>query len=226
MMGQREAREDNNDEWKDRQGKNMKKIMLVTLLLIVLGFSSVAHAALITSIDRSVIGPGGTYQNSSLGTFQADASGWQSSQVSPPEGTVYEQRYSLATQNTSIQNSNGVLTVQGSGVGTGDPYRDTIGVSTLTVTFTPQTNATFSWSGSYWPTTNFSGDPADLGLSHTLIANQSYTVHAFTSWATSNNWTISLTVTEQAAPVPIPPTLWLLGSGLIGLVGLRRKFKK
>jgi len=30
----------------------------------------------------------------------------------------------------------------------------------------------------------------------------------------------------QVAPVPIPPTVWLLGSGLIGLVGLRRRFKK
>jgi hypothetical protein len=28
------------------------------------------------------------------------------------------------------------------------------------------------------------------------------------------------------APVPIPSALWLLGSGLIGLVGIRRKFKK
>jgi len=26
------------------------------------------------------------------------------------------------------------------------------------------------------------------------------------------------------APVPIPPSVWLLGSGLVGLVGLRRKF--
>jgi len=27
-------------------------------------------------------------------------------------------------------------------------------------------------------------------------------------------------------PVPIPPAVWLLGSGLLGLVGLRRKFRK
>ena len=30
--------------------------------------------------------------------------------------------------------------------------------------------------------------------------------------------------TYQKAVVPIPPSVWLLGSGLIGLVGLRRKF--
>lgn len=31
---------------------------------------------------------------------------------------------------------------------------------------------------------------------------------------------------DRSAAVPIPPTVWLLGSGLLGLVGLRRKFRK
>jgi hypothetical protein len=30
----------------------------------------------------------------------------------------------------------------------------------------------------------------------------------------------------KIAPVPIPGALWLLGSGLIGIVGIRKKFKK
>ncbi|MEN6348685.1 MAG: VPLPA-CTERM sorting domain-containing protein [Syntrophomonas sp.] len=34
----------------------------------------------------------------------------------------------------------------------------------------------------------------------------------------------SITVRGGGAPVPIPAAVWLLGSGLIGLVGLRRKF--
>jgi len=31
---------------------------------------------------------------------------------------------------------------------------------------------------------------------------------------------------DWMTPVPIPPAVWLLGSGLLGLVGLRRRFKK
>jgi hypothetical protein len=31
---------------------------------------------------------------------------------------------------------------------------------------------------------------------------------------------------ENGPPVPIPGAVWLLGSGLIGLVGIRRRFKK
>lgn len=33
-------------------------------------------------------------------------------------------------------------------------------------------------------------------------------------------------LTVEASPVPIPGAIWLLGSGLIGLAGIRRKFRK
>lgn len=37
--------------------------------------------------------------------------------------------------------------------------------------------------------------------------------------------TLDLTVTYTHTPVPIPGAVWLLGSGLVGIAGLRRKFQ-
>jgi hypothetical protein len=30
----------------------------------------------------------------------------------------------------------------------------------------------------------------------------------------------------RSAPVPLPPAIWLMGSGLLGLIGIRRRFRK
>ena len=38
--------------------------------------------------------------------------------------------------------------------------------------------------------------------------------------------TLNFDESSTTAPVPVPGAVWLLGSGLIGLVGFRRKFKK
>jgi hypothetical protein len=44
-------------------------------------------------------------------------------------------------------------------------------------------------------------------------------------WSTTENATLSFT-DVQAAVVPIPGAVWLLASGMIGLIAIRRKFKK
>lgn len=70
------------------------------------------------------------------------------------------------------------------------------------------------------------GDSVNFGL----VTSDTYTsagllrISAHETTGTSQDPRLRVTYTPAPPPVPIPPTVWLLGSGLIGLVGLRRKF--
>jgi hypothetical protein len=67
------------------------------------------------------------------------------------------------------------------------------------------------------------------------IAYSDYTYYSYTAVATGSSTTIDFGYIYNAQwfdlddvsmnPVPIPGAIWLLGSGLLGLVGLKRKFQ-
>jgi hypothetical protein len=48
---------------------------------------------------------------------------------------------------------------------------------------------------------------------------------SFNVWINDHAGT-SMSGTYEFNPVPIPAAIWLLGSGLLGLAGLNRKYKK
>jgi len=50
------------------------------------------------------------------------------------------------------------------------------------------------------------------------------TVAGYGAVGTMDGYPVSQVIT--AAPVPIPPAVWLLGSGLLGLIGVRRRGRK
>ena len=68
------------------------------------------------------------------------------------------------------------------------------------------------------------------------LAYSDYTYYSYTAIATGTSTTIDFGYIYNAQwfdldnvsmnPVPIPGAIWLLGSGLIGLVGLKRKFQR
>jgi hypothetical protein len=59
----------------------------------------------------------------------------------------------------------------------------------------------------------------DLMLTHNDVYSQ-------TPWRTDLESVSETFLPYSTSSVPIPPTMWLLGSGLLGLLGFRRKFKK
>ena len=72
----------------------------------------------------------------------------------------------------------------------------------------------------------YNGNTANYGLatSDTYTTAGLLRISAHEATGTAND--PKLTVSYTPAPVPIPAAVWLLGSGLIGLVGLRRKFRR
>lgn len=130
------------------------------------------------------------------------------------------------------------------------PDSDAIGQSILTV---PGTTYTFSfWLAQPWPLTSsyspgdfeayWNGtsvlsitDTRDFGwtqYSFSVVATEESTALAFSgranvSWDDARGFFLTGISVEPGAgsQVPVPSTLWLLGSGLVGLVGLRR-FRK
>jgi len=59
--------------------------------------------------------------------------------------------------------------------------------------------------------------PANLDLFTGLVVNFDITKPLEITFASN-------TANDKFAPVPVPPTVWLLGSGLLGLIGIRRRF--
>ena len=80
-------------------------------------------------------------------------------------------------------------------------------------------------TGGLW---NYSSDLSDTdNLVSLCLSKDTTTLGGAVFWAKEiGNPTVMPKLSIAYQVVPVPPTLWLLGSGLIGLVGLRRKFKK
>ena len=91
----------------------------------------------------------------------------------------------------------------------------------------PLYNPTVSGNFSYTTSSTNQTDPYIWDM---FLWNGATLVGVQRSTWTSSGWVyVDLTATppaENRVPAPLPPTLLLLGTGLLGLIGLRRKLKR
>ncbi|MGO9136293.1 MAG: VPLPA-CTERM sorting domain-containing protein [Syntrophales bacterium] len=85
-------------------------------------------------------------------------------------------------------------------------------------------NGIYDWS----VTINLTGDLASANSNlHTSGGNSYFTIVLDNNCPTLYIDSATLTLNApNVVPTPIPAAVWLLGTGLVGLVGLRRKFQK
>jgi len=225
----------------------MKKTILALLATMLLAAAGNANAALFIS---QVYGGGGATSTNPL--YTNDWVELYNNGSTAINLTGYSLQYAAATNTTSFGSSNSqalsgtiaansyFLVEEGRGSGlTGtaaDPSYNLTG-GNLNLSATAGKIALFSTTATgasttarsanlvdlvgYGSTANYSfyAKTADLSLTTAAIRN------SFTSTAagTTDTFSVGTPVLNHTTPTPIPAAAWLLGSGLMGLAGLRRK---
>jgi hypothetical protein len=207
----------------------MKKVYVATCLLTLLAITNLSHASIVNINSRSstpveIFLNAGTYVVEPIGISEGGSydawTPWGGTNCTDPAGCI----------RTSPTTNTGWM----ADYYAGSP--DITSVSVEGVNLTPVSTPTLGWedyflvtpSSTYYRVTNPLVYPDALtALSHaqtsTFTLSNSGVVNFFLrdSLRSDNRGGMSLSVNA----VPIPPSVWLFGSGLLGLIGIARRKK-
>ena len=201
----------------------MKKTALAAALALSTG---VASAASITSLNVTggefFMGFGGPITPTAFANMSVDGSYDGSA---PPGGTGSEASYAASSIGTFIFGGFGpvaIYTQETDSAGNG-PFPGVTG----DLTGTTLTLDMRSWTA-WWNGTDFNQGANNVTATTDGSGNFSATWTALVVGGPFNgqigNWTLN--GTAAAAVIPVPAAAWLMGSGLLGLVGVARRRRK
>ncbi len=220
------------------------RIVIIAIFASVSLFSGIAHADIINVLSQSY-NINGAIQNYWVYQGVPINDSFNESSGSPVAQAISENGYGLTEATAgadgkvtpiSVQLSASAFAVNFNGSASASAYADS------SITFTPLVNTMMvsaSWGGPFMSDVTLtdltSGDSLDLGAPDYLPGSASF----FMVFDLSHTYIISTWVRASAGgfdggnnssllleSVPEPASLLLIGSGLIGLFGLRRKFQK
>jgi hypothetical protein len=215
----------------------MKRASFIIIFWAVLGFSTVANAALV--VDTGA--PTNSWPTSFVGGWGQDdmLSQWLAGQFTLTQGyDIYEMQGYLGVNVAG----NVLVTI----------YSDTQGhpgTSIFSKTFMSESDQFYGWqgtfgyagrldAGTYWIAfevpvgSPFQGGMGSSGLSSPVMAAEALNVNMGGEAGWSGWWVVpedsglGVYARIYGNPVPVPGAVWLLGTGLAGLAALRKKFRK
>jgi hypothetical protein len=145
------------------------------------------------------------------GVTAYDFNGFTSLPVPVPPGT-----YTWALNN---QNGNGGTILYGTVVNWNFAPKGTESYGTVNGTL--KSDGFIHWYYAYDSDPHGKTSLANLGISDTFTFTGDYSI---TGGENSSNIEYTLNGTISGNPVPVPPSLFLLAPGLLGLIGLKRKY--
>jgi hypothetical protein len=198
--------------------KMMKKLSLITVGFMLILFVSGAHAALLvdTGEDPEATKPKLSSSQWLAGEFVLD----NTSTITDIEGWMQEKP---GTVTIAIRNDGGE--VPGSEI-----YSQSFELVGPVFTLEWHGISSLSWllnPGTYWVSFEIrEGSTYDgmMGRGANPLLNNAYYENG--AWVPYDGTNTPVRIQGDVGAVPIPGAIWLLGSGLIGLVGLRKKLKK